>query len=163
MLGAHTVSKFDYYSGYDAEAYEMALDAARQIADKDLFPYYMEMDRKKAICEAGVVTTHPQLKTIIQSVAEGGWIAAHHPQEVGGSQILFLLLGRNHLKTPIFPKCFLAIGKEQWRSQNHRRVAPYRILPPRLVQQKQKVAIKYEVRKYTSRVETTPLAIILST
>jgi alkylation response protein AidB-like acyl-CoA dehydrogenase len=91
MLGAHTVSKFDYYSGYDAEAYEMALDAARQIADKDLFPYYMEMDRKKAICEAGVVTTHPQLKTIIQSVAEGGWIAAHHPQEVGGSQMPFTL------------------------------------------------------------------------
>ncbi len=86
------ISKLNYYRDYDRSAFEMSLDAAQQISDIHLFPYYMEMDRKKAVFDNGKVTTHPQLKVIIQSLAEGGWIAAHAPQEYGGLQMPLSLM-----------------------------------------------------------------------
>lgn len=92
MLKVEQLNRFPYYADYDKSALEMALDAAKQIADTHLFPYYMEMDRKKAVFEDGIVKTHPQLKVIIQSIAEGGWIAAHAPAEVGGMQMPLSLL-----------------------------------------------------------------------
>ncbi len=86
------ISKLNYYRDYDRSAFEMSLDTAQQISDIHLFPYYMEMDRKKAVFDNGKVTTHPQLKVIIQSLAEGGWIAAHAPQEYGGLQMPLSLM-----------------------------------------------------------------------
>ncbi len=91
MLEAHKLNRFPYYAEYDRDAFEMALDAAKQISDTHLFPYYVEMDRKKAVFENGIVKTHPQLKVLIKAVAEGGWIAAHAPAEYGGMQMPFTL------------------------------------------------------------------------
>jgi alkylation response protein AidB-like acyl-CoA dehydrogenase len=91
MLEADKLKRFPFYADYDRGAMEMALDAAKQIADTHLYPYYVEMDRKKAVFEDGIVKTHPQLKTIIKAVGEGGWIAAHAPAEYGGMQMPFTL------------------------------------------------------------------------
>ncbi len=93
MLQADTLNRYEAYADYSREAFEMALDAAKQIADTQLFPYYVEMDRKKAVFEKGIVRTHPQLKVLIQSVAEGGWIAATSPVEDGGLQMPHILSG----------------------------------------------------------------------
>jgi alkylation response protein AidB-like acyl-CoA dehydrogenase len=84
VLGADNLCQHDAYSDYTRDAFDMALDAAKQIADTQLFPFYVEMDRKKAVFENGIVHTHPQLKVIIQTIAEGGWIAATAPAELGG-------------------------------------------------------------------------------
>ena len=91
VLGADSLSQKDLYSEYTRDAFDMALDAAKQIADTQLFPFYVEMDRKKAVFDNGVVRTHPQLKVLIQSIAEGGWIAAASPAEDGGLQMPQLL------------------------------------------------------------------------
>jgi alkylation response protein AidB-like acyl-CoA dehydrogenase len=87
MLDAPSVNRFAYYADYDRDAYDMAIDAAKQIADTTMFPFYRDMDVKKAVFTEGVVKTHPQLKKIIQAVAEGGWIAGNAPNEVGGLQM----------------------------------------------------------------------------
>ena len=79
------------YADYDAEAYDLALDAAKQIGDQYLYPIYREMDREKATCEAGVVSTHPRLQAGIEALAEGGWISAHAPAEVGGQGMPLVL------------------------------------------------------------------------
>ncbi len=92
MLDATSVNRFAKYADYDRDAYDMALDAAKQIADTAMFPYYREMDVKKAVFTEGVVKTHPQLKKMIQAVAEGGWIAGNAPNEVGGLQMPFTLV-----------------------------------------------------------------------
>ncbi len=84
VLGADNLCQHPAYSDFTREAFDMALDAAKQIADTQLFPFYVDMDRKKAIFENGIVHTHPQLKVIIQTIAEGGWIAATAPAEHGG-------------------------------------------------------------------------------
>ncbi len=91
MLKVDSLNRYEAYADYSRDAFEMALDAAKQIADTQLFPYYVEMDRKKAVFENGIVRTHPQLKVLIQSVAEGGWIAATSPVEDGGLQMPHIL------------------------------------------------------------------------
>ncbi len=91
MLQVDSLNRYEAYADYSRDAFEMALDAAKQIADTQLFPYYVEMDRKKAVFENGIVRTHPQLKVLIQSVAEGGWIAATSPVEDGGLQMPHIL------------------------------------------------------------------------
>ncbi len=92
MMDATSVNRFAYYADYDRDAYDMALDAAKQIADTTMFPFYREMDTKKAVFTEGVVKVHPQLKKIIKAVAEGGWIAGHAPYEAGGLQMPFTLV-----------------------------------------------------------------------
>ena len=87
MLKTQELNRFPYYEMYDEEAMKLALDAAKQISDTHLYPFYMEMDRKKAVFENGIVRTHPQLKVLIKAIAEGGWIAAHAPAENGGMQM----------------------------------------------------------------------------
>jgi alkylation response protein AidB-like acyl-CoA dehydrogenase len=92
MLDAPSVNRFAYYADYDRDAYDMAVDAAKQIADTTMFPFYRDMDVKKAVFTEGVVKTHPQLKKMIQAVAEGGWIAGNAPNEAGGLQMPYTLV-----------------------------------------------------------------------
>ncbi|MEZ4989922.1 MAG: acyl-CoA dehydrogenase [Saprospiraceae bacterium] len=92
VLEAEQLSKFERFTDYDTEAMDMALEAAKQIADTYLFPYYREMDRDKAYYKEGKVYTHPALKAGIQALAEGGWIAAIDDFEVGGQQMPGVLL-----------------------------------------------------------------------
>ena len=92
MLQADKLNRFTYYADYDRDAFDMTMDAAKQIADTHLFPFYVEMDRKKAYFENGCVKVHPQLKVIINNIAEGGWISATAPAEYGGMQMPYSLL-----------------------------------------------------------------------
>ena len=92
MLQAPKLNRFPFYADYDEDSFIMAMDAARQTADTHLFPCYREMDLEKAVFENGIVHTHPKLKTLIQAIADGGWIAAHAPAEHGGMQMPLTLL-----------------------------------------------------------------------
>lgn len=75
------------YEHYDAEAYDMVLDAAEQIGDRHLYPAYAIMDREKATCEKGVVWTHPVLKSGLRAMAEGGWLSTTAPAAVDGQDM----------------------------------------------------------------------------
>lgn len=92
VLSFDELRQYDRFADYDAEAANMALDAAKQIADTYLFPYYREMDKEKAYYSEGKVHTHPALKAGIQALAEGGWIAAVDDYEAGGQQMPTTLL-----------------------------------------------------------------------
>lgn len=92
VLQFSKLQQYDRFADYDDEAADMALDAARQIADTYLFPYYRIMDKEKAYYDDGQVHTHPALKAGIQALAEGGWIAAIDDYETGGQQMPATLL-----------------------------------------------------------------------
>lgn len=77
----------EYFSDYDREAIDMMLDAAKQIGDQHIFPYFTEMDRQQAEYVDGGITVHPQLRTILQAMGEGGWISASTTFENGGMQL----------------------------------------------------------------------------
>ena len=85
------------YAAFDAEAYDMVVDAAEQLGDTQLFPHYAIMDREKATCEAGVVWTHPVLKSGLQAIAEGGWLNAKVGAEYGGQDMPTVLLNAGSL------------------------------------------------------------------
>jgi alkylation response protein AidB-like acyl-CoA dehydrogenase len=92
VLDAPGLNRFEYYGDYDPAAFDMALDAAKQIGDTYLFPYYREMDKEKVRFENGEVKVHSSLRPAIKALAEGGWISAHDRYESGGQQMPFSLL-----------------------------------------------------------------------
>jgi butyryl-CoA dehydrogenase len=91
MLEAENLSQHPAFADFTRDAFDMALDAAKQISETHLFPFYVDMDRKKAFFENGIVKTHPQLKVLIQAIAEGGWISATAPVESGGMNMPYTL------------------------------------------------------------------------
>ncbi len=92
VLHAPSLNQFEYYADYDTEAFDMVLDAAKQIGDTYLFPFYRVMDKEKAYYKDGIVHVHPSLRPAIKALAEGGWIAAHDRYENGGQQMPLSLL-----------------------------------------------------------------------
>jgi len=79
---------FDYFSHLDEEQTWLMIQSAAELADRDMFPYYQEMDRIGAHYDGkGNVSTPDQLKTIIQNAAEQGWIGAFASMDYGGMQL----------------------------------------------------------------------------
>lgn len=68
MLETENLSQHPAFADFTRDAFDMALDAAKQISETHLFPFYVDMDRKKAVFENGIVKTHPQLKVLIQAI-----------------------------------------------------------------------------------------------
>ena len=87
LLDTLSLNQYEYHQDYDKESFDMALDAAKQISDQYLFPYYREMDKQKAYYKDGVVHVHSSLAKAINAIGEGGWISATDSYENGGQQM----------------------------------------------------------------------------
>ncbi len=87
VFDALALRRFPAFEAYDQAAFDMTLDAAQQIGDTYLFPYYREMDRQKAVYQDGEVRVHHSIKTAMQVFGEGGWISATDTLEAGGQQM----------------------------------------------------------------------------
>ncbi len=112
---AASLSSYSYYEGYDEEAFDMVVDAALQIGDQHLYPAYTIMDKEKATCTQGKVSTHPLLKEGLEALAAGGWLSAHSPLEVGGQQMPLVLKNTGSLifmsaNANIAAYAFLTVG-----------------------------------------------------
>lgn len=92
VLKASSLNQYPYFADYDADAFNMVLDAAKQLSDTYLFPYYREMDKDKAYYKEGEVHVHPSLRPAIKALAEGGWISAMDRYENGGQQMPHTLM-----------------------------------------------------------------------
>ncbi len=75
------------FKDYDRESIDMMLSAAKDYADKELFPYLTEMDKQGCEIENGEVTIHPQVSKVITEFGETGWINATCSFEQGGMQL----------------------------------------------------------------------------
>ena len=90
MYDVHNLEQLfeeERFSEYNREAVDMMLDAAKDYADKDLFPYLEEIDRQGCTIKDGVVKVHPQIHKIFNHFGESGWINATHSFETGGMQL----------------------------------------------------------------------------
>jgi butyryl-CoA dehydrogenase len=87
QLKASELSQYPYFEHLDKEAFDMVLDAAVQLGDQVLFPYYQDADRKQPLLQDGKVSVHPQVKTYIRAMAQAGFIGATAPFEEGGQQL----------------------------------------------------------------------------
>lgn len=97
----HTVSELlsnERFADYDKESIDMMLDAAKDIADQEMFPVFREMDEQPAYYEDGKIITHPKLGRILKIAAENGWIGSHFNYDHGGSQMPKMVYGAaNHI------------------------------------------------------------------
>lgn len=92
VLNAPSLNQYAYYADYDVESFNMIIDAAKQLSDTYLFPFYREMDKNKAYYKDGEVHVHPSLRPALKALAEGGWIAALDSYENGGQQMPHVLM-----------------------------------------------------------------------
>lgn len=70
----------------------MIVESAKLFADRDMAPYFKEMDRQPAAYDGkGGVRTHPQFKTIIREAADQGWIRGAAKFEHDGLQLPMMI------------------------------------------------------------------------
>ena len=101
LHNVHTVSDLltrERFADFDKESIDMMLDAAKDIADQEMFPVFREMDEQPAYYEDGKIITHPKLGRILKIAAENGWIGSHFDYDHGGSQMPKMVYGAaNHI------------------------------------------------------------------
>ena len=86
--GLQDLFQYDKYSHLNWEQAWMIVESAKLLADRDMAPYFREMDEQYAHYDGkGRVITHPQLKVIIRQAAEQGWIGGAAKFEHGGLQL----------------------------------------------------------------------------
>ena len=77
------------YQDYDKESIDSIIDAAKDLGDKEYFPYYREMDEKPAIFKDGKIMVHPHIKNIFEKAGEMGLMGATFDYKYGGMQLPF--------------------------------------------------------------------------
>jgi alkylation response protein AidB-like acyl-CoA dehydrogenase len=92
VFNVTSLNKYEHYEAYDEEAINMAMDAAKQIGDRILFPIVSEMDKEKAYFDGKEVQVHPQLRTAIQAIGAGGWIGCADDYEHEGQQMPLMVM-----------------------------------------------------------------------
>lgn len=81
-----------HFSHVNWEEAWMMIESAKQLADRDMAPYFKEMDSQPAQYDGkGGVKTHSQLKVIIEQAAENGWIGGGSKFEFGGMQLPMMI------------------------------------------------------------------------
>ncbi|MEM1357811.1 MAG: acyl-CoA dehydrogenase family protein, partial [Bacteroidota bacterium] len=97
VLDLSRLRSFEHYQDFDAEATEMSLDAAKQLADTYLFPMYREMDKNKAYYKDGEVHVLPAVGEGMRAMGESGWLSAAWPYEDNGQQMPTVVLNAGSL------------------------------------------------------------------
>jgi butyryl-CoA dehydrogenase len=72
--------------------FDMILDTAKELADAEMFPYYVEMDKMNPKLENGTITVHPQVGKVINRLGQDGWIAARKSYALGGQQMPYSVM-----------------------------------------------------------------------
>ena len=91
--GIKDILNFDKYSDFDEESISMFIDSAKDVADKELYPYYRDFDKYPAKYEDGGIKVHPQIENILKSIYEIGWVGAHMKPQNGGMNMPHMLVG----------------------------------------------------------------------
>lgn len=82
-----TVLDQSRYADYDQASVDLFLNATKDFSDKELFPFFREMDAAPAHFKEGEIIVHPQVGKYMKKAGEMGLIAALFDYEVGGLQM----------------------------------------------------------------------------
>jgi butyryl-CoA dehydrogenase len=75
------------YADYDKESIELLVNSVKDFSDKELFPYFREMDENPAHFKNGEIIVHPQVTKFMKAGGEMGFIAGSFSYEDGGLQL----------------------------------------------------------------------------
>ncbi len=75
------------FKDYDSDSVDLLLDSVKDYSDRDLYPYFTEMDREKPVYKDGTLTCHPQIENVLKHAGTNGFIGAHFDFDEGGTQM----------------------------------------------------------------------------
>ncbi len=82
----------DRFQEHDMESLNLFIDSIKEFSDRELYPYFKEMDETPAYHKEGKVFVHEQVKKVMYQSGELGIIAACFDYDDGGLQIPFSVL-----------------------------------------------------------------------
>lgn len=85
--GLEQLFKNERFQAFTREEVDIFLDAVKDFSDKELFPYFREMDEKPVIYKDGQVLVHPQIQKIMVQGGELGLIGGDFEEADGGMQL----------------------------------------------------------------------------
>src|SRR3989339_1416947 len=71
----------------EMKSVDMVLDAAFEFARDAMHPLFEDMDRNPPTLENGMVKVHPNIRKIMRTLGDDGWIAASFPEERDGQNM----------------------------------------------------------------------------
>jgi alkylation response protein AidB-like acyl-CoA dehydrogenase len=80
------------FQEHDMESLDLFIDSVKEFSDRELYPYFKEMDETPAYHKDGTVIVHKQVQKVMHQSGEMGIIAAAFDYEDGGLQIPFSAL-----------------------------------------------------------------------
>jgi alkylation response protein AidB-like acyl-CoA dehydrogenase len=84
---AYGLLEYPRYAHLNRGELELMLNATGQLAESRLLPLLRPMDREEPQLVEGRIRVHPEVRPLMQTFGEGGWIAAMAPLELGGMQL----------------------------------------------------------------------------
>ena len=75
------------YADYDKESIDLLLNSVKDFSDKELYPYFREMDENPAHFKDGEIVVHSQVLKYMKAGGEMGFISGGFPYEDGGMQL----------------------------------------------------------------------------
>lgn len=90
LYGVHdlkTVLDQSRYEDFDLQSIELFLNAVKDFSDKELFPFFKEMDEQPAYFKDGEIIVHPQVKRYMKKGGEMGLVSGIFDYETGGLQL----------------------------------------------------------------------------
>lgn len=82
----------DRFADHELESCNLFIDAIKDFSDKELYPYFKEMDETPAHHKEGTVYVHEQVKKVMLQAGEMGIINAVFDYDDGGLQLPFSVL-----------------------------------------------------------------------
>ncbi|PCJ62681.1 MAG: acyl-CoA dehydrogenase [Candidatus Hydrogenedentota bacterium] len=86
VLNVEELTKHAYFEDHSKETFDMALDAAYQLAQEKFWPMYQIFDQEGVKLENGQAIVPEGMHEIWKDLREGGWFAASNDYELGGQQ-----------------------------------------------------------------------------
>ena len=80
------------FKDHDIESLNLFIDSVKAFSDRELYPYFREMDETPAYYKEGTVIVHEQVKTMMLQGGEMGIISGSFDYDSGGLQIPFTAL-----------------------------------------------------------------------
>ena len=86
-----TVLEKERFVDHDLESVNLYVDSVKQFADRELFPYFKEMDENPAHYKDGSIHVHQQVEKMMKEGGSMGLISAPFNYEDGGLQLPLLV------------------------------------------------------------------------
>ncbi len=81
------VLQYERFQDHDLGSVDMFVDSVKEFSDRELFPYFKEMDENPAHYKDGTVMVHKQVDVMMKKGGEMGLIAAPFDYKDGGLQL----------------------------------------------------------------------------